>query len=258
MALTVRHLTKRTTRDERSHCTECNDHIGMNVIIAASKSHKATRATIPLFIGLSVGFCGSSTPFSSCIRDAFLSLPDNLDTGVYSSSKPAAGPRYSRNPGNSVMGVLALLIVVCRDWRLHIGSTTRRSCSYRAPACNVKDSKAERERSPGSARYPRRLGPFGLERSWWLFGLQIILLSPMGQTCCAPTRESWRGGLFFPLHFAPTGCLARFHIPTPIYGISKRKIDTTRRCRRESLSGGRDERWGGLGGGWRMEDGAWR
>ena len=226
----------------------------MNVITAASKSHKATTATIPSFIGLSVGFCGSFTSFSSCIRDAFLSLPDSLDTGVYSSSKPTAGPRDSWNPSNSVTGVLALLIVVCRDWRLHIDSTIRRSCSYRAPACNVEDSKAEREKSPGSARSPRRLGPFGSERSWWLFGLQIILLSPMGQMWCAPTRAIRRGGLFFPLVFAPTGCLARFHIPMPIYGISKRKIGPTRRCRRESLSGGRDERWGGL----RMEDEAWR
>ncbi|KAB8296039.1 hypothetical protein EYC80_008848 [Monilinia laxa] len=45
---------------------------------AAKKAHAAAKKTIPLYIGLATGFCGSFTSFSSFIRDTFLALSNNL------------------------------------------------------------------------------------------------------------------------------------------------------------------------------------
>ena len=44
----------------------------------ASATHGKVKKTIPLFIGLATGFCGSFTSFSTFIRDAFLALTNAL------------------------------------------------------------------------------------------------------------------------------------------------------------------------------------
>ncbi|KAI4796373.1 hypothetical protein E4T45_11995, partial [Aureobasidium sp. EXF-8846] len=49
---------------------------------AAKKAHGKTKKTIPLYIGLATGFCGSFTSFSSFMRDVFLALSNDLPTPV--------------------------------------------------------------------------------------------------------------------------------------------------------------------------------
>lgn len=44
---------------------------------AAKKAHPSTQKTVPLYIGLTTGFCGSFTSFSTFIRDVLLALSDN-------------------------------------------------------------------------------------------------------------------------------------------------------------------------------------
>lgn len=82
--------SKQKSRDEES---------GSDIdISAAKKAHTATKKTIPLYIGLATGFCGSFTSFSSFIRDAFLAMSNALTT---------TGPR---NGGYSFMALLAVII----------------------------------------------------------------------------------------------------------------------------------------------------
>ncbi|KAK8022400.1 hypothetical protein PG993_013167 [Apiospora rasikravindrae] len=73
-------------------------------LAAAKKAHMATKKTIPLYIGLATGFCGSFTSFSSFIRDVFLALSNDLTTPEGgSSTRP-------RNGGFSFMALLAVII----------------------------------------------------------------------------------------------------------------------------------------------------
>ena len=213
-------VRQRTRRDGCSQCNEGNDRIGVREITEASKTHRTTKATIPLFIGLSVGFCGSFTSFSSFIRDAFLTLSDNLDNDAYMNSKPAASPRYSRNPGGSVMGVLAIVIVevgVCisaLQFGAHVAIVLQPVMS-KLPRMNAR----------------RILDPLVVLVAWafWIAaGLLAIwtpdqLLSSMAlPKCSTPSREIWRGELFFALAFAPLGCLIRFHASLRLNGLIAR------------------------------------
>ncbi|KAK2805290.1 hypothetical protein FQN49_008830, partial [Arthroderma sp. PD_2] len=62
--------------------------------------HKAVKKTIPLYIGLTTGFCGSFTSFSSFILDAFRALSNILPNPNTRSIAP-------RNGGYSFMAVAA-------------------------------------------------------------------------------------------------------------------------------------------------------
>ncbi|KUI56982.1 hypothetical protein VP1G_04265 [Cytospora mali] len=76
-------------------------------LTAAKKAHLATKKTIPLYIGLATGFCGSFTSFSSFIRDAFLAASNDL---TYGSTTIAP-----RNGGYSFMALLAVIIITLAD-----------------------------------------------------------------------------------------------------------------------------------------------
>ncbi|CVL04527.1 related to chromosome condensation protein (CrcB) [Fusarium mangiferae] len=71
---------------------------------AAKRAHLATKKTIPLYIGMATGFCGSFTTFSSFIKDVFLALSNELKTPGWSESPT------SRNGGYSFMAMLAVII----------------------------------------------------------------------------------------------------------------------------------------------------
>jgi fluoride exporter len=65
--------------------------------------HLRFKKTIPLYIGLSVGFCGSFTSFPSFMRDSYLALSNNL---IGSNSI-----QIGRNAGWSVCAVLDLMFM---------------------------------------------------------------------------------------------------------------------------------------------------
>ncbi|KAI3058677.1 hypothetical protein CBS147353_10709 [Aspergillus niger] len=75
---------------------------------------KAHKKTIPLYIGLTTGFCGSLTSFSTFIRDVYLALADRLPVpiGHYADiSLFASAPAVARAPngGFSFMALVAVL-----------------------------------------------------------------------------------------------------------------------------------------------------
>ncbi|KAI1435085.1 CrcB-like protein-domain-containing protein [Xylaria sp. CBS 124048] len=161
---------------------------------AAKKAHLAIKKTIPLYIGLATGFCGSFTSFSSFMRDAFLALSNELPI-------PNAGP-MSRNGGYSFMSLLAVLV-----------GTLSLSFSGFYLGCQLADVL---EHMIPSLRYPLSrsvVDPLAAVLAWgcWL-GAIVLSIVPPDRHSNPGASEFWRGRATFALVFAPLGCLLRFYL----------------------------------------------
>ncbi|GKT54075.1 CrcB-like protein [Colletotrichum tofieldiae] len=156
-------------------------------LAAAKKAHLATKKTIPLYIGLATGFCGSFTSFSAFIRDVFLAMSNDL---------PGAGGAApeTRNGGYSFMAMLAVIF-------------TTVSLSLSAVIAGAHLAAALEPITP-SIRYPlsRNLLDRGAVLLGWGSWLGAVLLAIF------PPHDAWRGQAVFSLVFAPLGCLARFYV----------------------------------------------
>ncbi|QDS68817.1 hypothetical protein FKW77_006268 [Venturia effusa] len=144
------------------------------------------KKTLPLYIGLSVGFCGSFTSFSSFIRDAFLALSNDL------SGKNVG--HLSRNAGWSVCAVLAVLI-------LEIGLSLT-ALSFGAHIAIATTPTLARIPKLHTHRFLDPLAVF-LGLGCWLGAILLAIWPP---------RNKWRGEVVFALVFAPLGCLIRFYL----------------------------------------------
>lgn len=170
---------------------------------AAQKAHAATKKTIPLYIGLATGFCGSFTSFSSFIRDAFLAMSNKLPTplnhpedyGVGAST----GSTVSRNGGYSFMALLAVIIVTITISisGLFIGAHIAIAIELYTPSLPFKFCRKILDRIAV-------LLAFGC----WL-GAVFLAIFPPDRHSSSP--ETWRGRAVFALVFAPLGCLGRFY-----------------------------------------------
>ncbi|RMJ21748.1 chromosome condensation protein [Aspergillus sp. HF37] len=114
-----------------------------------AKTHKSVKKTIPLYIGLTTGFCGCFTSFSTFARDIFLALSNDL------SSPPPSAPIVSRNGGYSFMALVAviLLTVSLSLSSLIFGAHLALALHPLTPTIPFTLT-----RSPGSAVRPPRLG----------------------------------------------------------------------------------------------------
>ncbi|KAL7895070.1 CrcB-like domain-containing protein [Trichoderma sp. SZMC 28014] len=161
-------------------------------LMAAKKAHLATKKTIPLYIGLATGFCGSFTSFSSFIKDIFLALSDQMVT-------PELGIP-SRNGGYSFMALLAVVIV-----------TVSLSLSGLILGAHLAIAL---ERFTPSIPYPvtrKILDPLAVLLGWgcWLGAILMAIFPP---------HNKWRGEILFALVFAPLGCLGRFYLSIYLNG----------------------------------------
>ncbi|MAD84872.1 MAG: hypothetical protein CL912_18085 [Deltaproteobacteria bacterium] len=167
--------------------------------------HNAMKKTIPLYIGLTTGFCGSLTSFSSFIRDVFLQLANQppaipLRSGSVSDS--------SRNGGYSFMAVLAVIILtVCLCLSglkvgAHLGIALERLLRS----------------------FPKFLTRKVFDRcavifAWALWIGAIVMAiwppdrpsGPVAPPGMSWAQEIWRGRVLFSLVFAPLGCILRFY-----------------------------------------------
>ncbi|KAK1781804.1 CrcB-like protein-domain-containing protein [Copromyces sp. CBS 386.78] len=176
---------------------------------AARKAHLALKKTIPLYIGLATGFCGSFTSFSSFIRDIFLALSNDL------SASPNTSPA-SRNGGYSFLAVLSVCV-----------ATISLSLSGLFLGAHLAIALSPLFASFGLA-LPYRFTSKVLDRLAVLLGfgcwLGAVFLSIWPPDRHTPSvlndlaSERWRGSATFALVFAPLGCLLRFYASAHLNG----------------------------------------
>ena len=206
---------KRARKEHNAEMAEPNksDPELQSFISAAQKqatrnAQASVKKTIPLYIGVATGFCGSFTSFSSFMRDAYLALSNALPVPVLPT--PAAPSNTAstvhRNGGYSFMAICAVLVLTVT---LCIGAL-------------VVGAHLAIALEPFTPRIPslftRRFVDRSLVLLAWGAWLGAILMAiwppdrpggPVGQASW--THEVWRGDALFALVFAPVGCLLRFY-----------------------------------------------
>jgi CrcB protein len=173
----------------------------------AVAQHSRVKKTIPLYIGLTVGFCGSFTSFSSFMCDAFLSLSNNLPTPQnhpYPNgfSIPATTSTIHRDGGYSVLALLAIIV-----------STLSLSLSGLKLGAHIAIFF-----DPWTPTLSFTILRKFLDRIVVFLGLGCWLGAVFLSVFCPNTR--WRGDALFAAVFAPLGCLSRFYISLWLNGVS--------------------------------------
>ncbi|KAG7290743.1 Fluoride export protein [Staphylotrichum longicolle] len=177
-------------RDESPPGTPTDEENANGNSAAVKQSHAALKKTIPLYIGLATGFCGSFTSFSAFIRDIFLALANDL---------PHDNP--SRSGGYSFLALLAVPI-------------TTVSLSLSALFVGAHLAIALAPLTPSLPRPLRgALDRLGVLLGWgcWLGAVFLSIFPPAG-------HADWRGEATFALVFAPLGCLLRFYASLRLNG----------------------------------------
>ena len=190
--------------------------------LSADAAHNTAKKTIPLYIGLATGFCGSFTSFSSFMRDAFYALANALPVPI--SHPSAAQPpspistslNVPRNGGYSFMALLAILIITVglSTSALKVGAHLALALEHYTPTI------------------PSNLARRVLDRAFvvlafttWLGAIIMAIFppdrpdGPLGHTSWA--KENWRSKALFALVFAPPGCLLRFYASVHLNGRIK-------------------------------------
>lgn len=185
---------------------------------SANKQHAAVKQTVPLYIGLATGFCGSFTSFSSFMRDTFFALSNVLPVPIdHPSSAPLSSTiSVQRNPGYSFLAVLAVLITT-------IGLSLM-AILFGAHIALFLD--------PFTPPIPNLFARKIIDRSvvilafgCWLAAVFMAIWPPdrpggsVGHASWA--KESWRSQALFALVFAPPGCLLRFYVSLHLNGRIK-------------------------------------
>ncbi|KAK4241897.1 CrcB-like protein-domain-containing protein [Achaetomium macrosporum] len=169
---------------------------GTATAAAAKKAHAALKKTIPLYIGLATGFCGSFTSFSAFMRDMFLALSNDLDRD------PSSAPR-NRNGGYSFLALLAvpLTTISLSLSALFLGAHLAIALTPLTPTL--------RPRGGLRSALDRTAGLLG----WgcWLGAVLLSVFPPRG-------HADWRGKVTFAVVFAPLGCLVRFYASLKLNG----------------------------------------
>ncbi|KAL8971784.1 MAG: hypothetical protein Q9197_003094 [Variospora fuerteventurae] len=164
------------------------------------------KRTIPLYIGLATGFCGSFTSFSSFTRDAFLALANALPVSVSNTSTSPIDPAstLARNGGYSFMALLAVIIttVALSISALLVGAQLALAVEQYMPSIPYLFARKFVDR-----------GVLFLAWGSWLGAILMALWPPdrSGGPSYNSGQEHWRGRVLFAIIFAPLGCLARFY-----------------------------------------------
>lgn len=163
---------------------------------APLSEHAKVKKTIPLYIGLATGFCGSFTSFSSFIRDAFLAMTNSLQSPSLTSPYHVDPSVPPRNGGFSFLALLAILILhpALSLAALMVGAQLAFLAQPVTPTIPF-----------GFAR--KVLDPLSVLLGFggWLGAVLLAIWPPGSET-------RWRAGAVFPLVFAPLGCLLRYYV----------------------------------------------
>jgi CrcB protein len=166
---------------------------GAEVAQKPHNDHSKVKKTIPLFIGLATGFCGSFTSFSSFIRDSFLALANGLASPSATSPFNTTPHPHPRNGGYSFEATVAILIieVACSLCALQFGAHLALLTDPIMPTLPFKTIR-------------RILDPLAVFLAFgcWLGAVFLSIFPP---------EDFWRGRVSISLVFAPPGCLLRFY-----------------------------------------------
>ena len=170
-----------------------SDSSDEGVVQKTHSDHGRVKKTIPLFIGLATGFCGSFTSFSSFIRDAFLALTNDLTSPSATSPFNTTSQPHPRNGGYSFEATVAILIieVACSLSALQFGAHLALLTDPIMPTLPFKAIR-------------RILDPLAVFLAFgcWLGAAFLSIFPP---------EDFWRGRASISLVFAPPGCLLRFY-----------------------------------------------
>ncbi|KAG6365472.1 hypothetical protein INS49_007083 [Diaporthe citri] len=195
---TYEHQIQKAKRDEESGRSGSGSGSGGGDpavdLAAAKKAHLATKKTIPLYIGLATGFCGSFTSYSSFMRDAFLAVSNDLTYGSSSTTVP-------RNGGYSFMALLAVIIITVTASLsgLFVGAHLALALEPVTPSLPFLVTR----------RVADRLAVF---LAWGCWAGAVVLAA-------VPPADYWRGVAVFSLVLAPVGTLARFYVSLWLNGL---------------------------------------
>ncbi|KAF2113047.1 CrcB-like protein-domain-containing protein [Lophiotrema nucula] len=181
-------------------------------------AHSKVKKSIPLYIGLATGFCGSFTSFSSFMRDAFFALSNDMPTPVNhpypSGLNVSTSSTIHRNGGYSFMAVLAVLIIT-------IG------LCYSAFKFGAHLAIYSQRLIPTLSFFlwRRVIDPVMVILSFGLWlGAVFMAIWPPDRPGGPNSKgswanETWRGQAIFACAFAPVGCLLRFYMSLRLNGI---------------------------------------
>lgn len=164
----------------------------------AEKLQKSVKKSIPLYIGLATGFCGSFTSFSSFLRDVYFALA-NYPLSSITSHSP-------RNGGYSFMAVLAVILTTV--------SLSIIALLFGAHLALALDSITPTLSFTLTRRYVDRIFAF-LGWGCWLGAVFLSIWPPDRHNGINPTatqQDTWRGRVLFAIIFAPLGCLLRYYL----------------------------------------------
>jgi len=170
------------------------------------------KKSLPLYIGLAIGFCGSLTSFSSFERDVFLALSNDLPSPIshpYSPPRPSTTDTLSRNGGYSLEALLAIILLTLT---LSLGALL-------AGGHLALFLHAHHLLPPLPTTFFRKIVNRAIVPIAWIAWLGAIFLAiwppdrPNGPSSRGTwANETWRGDAIFACVFAPLGCLLRFWI----------------------------------------------
>jgi len=174
------------------------------------------KKKIPIYIGLTTGFCGSFTSFSTFSRDMFFALSNEVATPRNHPGDTAAPTSYvHRNPGWSVNAVLAVIILtICVNISaLQLGAHIALVADQIVHPIPLK-------------LFHKWLNPVVvfLAIGCWIGAILLAALPPDrpgGPAANARTTwgsENWRGQVLFALVFAPAGCVLRWYLSLRLNG----------------------------------------
>lgn len=160
---------------------------------ATPSTHGKIKKTIPLFIGLATGFCGSFTSFSSYMRDCFLALTNALSPPSPTEAFQVSSSIASRNGGFSFLALLAILFVhpAVSLAALQTGAHFALLLQPITPTIPFRLTR-------------KVIDPLGVFLGFgcWLGAVFLAIFPP---------AADWRSRAVLPLVFAPLGCLLRFY-----------------------------------------------
>jgi CrcB protein len=168
------------------------DTIRYDDVDEKNKAHATWKKAMPLYMGLTTGFCGSLTTFSSFIRDMFLAMANDINPSPHHDAQSA---------GQSFMALMSILVA----------TISLSICGFllgRNIALGLESA---------ATRHTRRLVPYrfidivapGAALGAWSASIVLACL----------TSSSWPGTkVVTTLAFAPVGCLLRFILSMHLNG----------------------------------------